>query len=111
MSGGQQQRCAAARAIVTHPALVLADEPTGALDSKSARMLLERLEVLNRERGTTILMVTHDAFTASCCRRVVFLRDGQIFQELSRGELDRRAFFAQIIRVITLLGGEMEDVL
>ena len=111
MSGGQQQRCAAARAIVTHPALVLADEPTGALDSKSARMLLERLEVLNRERGTTILMVTHDAFTASCCRRVVFLRDGQIFQELSRGELDRRAFFAQIIRVITQLGGEMEDVL
>ena len=111
MSGGQQQRCAAARAIVTHPALVLADEPTGALDSKSARMLLERLEVLNRERGTTILMVTHDAFTASCCRRVVFLRDGQIFQELSRGELDRRAFFAQIIRVITLLGGEIEDVL
>ena len=111
MSGGQQQRCAAARASVTHPALVLADEPTGALDSKSARMLLERLEVLNRERGTTILMVTHDAFTASCCRRVVFLRDGQIFQELSRGELDRRAFFAQIIRVITQLGGEMEDVL
>ena len=111
MSGGQQQRCAAARAIVTRPALVLADEPTGALDSKSARMLLERLEVLNRERGTTILMVTHDAFTASCCRRVVFLRDGQIFQELSRGELDRRAFFAQIIRVITQLGGEMEDVL
>ena len=111
MSGGQQQRCAAARAIVTHPALVLADEPTGALDSKSARMLLERLEVLNRERGTTILMVTHDAFTASCCQRVVFLRDGQIFQELSRGELDRRAFFAQIIRVITQLGGEMEDVL
>lgn len=111
MSGGQRQRTAAARAIITDPALVLADEPTGALDSKSARMLLERLEVLNRERGTTILMVTHDAFTASCCRRVVFLRDGQIFQELSRGELDRRAFFAQIIRVITQLGGEMEDVL
>ena len=105
MSGGQQQRCAAARAIVTHPALVLADEPTGALDSKTGK------HVLDRERGTTILMVTHDAFTASCCRRVVFLRDGQIFQELSRGELDRRAFFAQIIRVITQLGGEMEDVL
>ena len=111
MSGGQQQRCAAARAIVTHPALVLADEPTGALDSKSAKLLLERLEVLNRERGTTILMVTHDAFTASCCRRVVFLRDGQIFQELIRGAQDRRSFFAQIIRVITQLGGEMEDVL
>ena len=111
MSGGQQQRCAAARAIVTGPALVLADEPTGALDSKSARMLLERLEALNRDRGTTILMVTHDAFTASCCRRVVFLRDGRVFRELSRGALDRRAFFAQIIRVITQLGGEMEDVL
>ena len=111
MSGGQQQRCAAARAIVTGPALVLADEPTGALDSKSARMLLERLEALNRDRGTTILMVTHDAFTASCCRRVVFLRDGRVFRELSRGTLDRRAFFAQIIRVITQLGGEMEDVL
>ena len=112
MSGGQQQRCAAARAMVTHPALVLADEPTGALDSKSARMLLERLEVLNRERGATILMVTHDAFTASCCHRVVFLRDGRIFKELRRGEgEDRRTFFQTIIRVVTQLGGEMEDVL
>ena len=110
MSGGQQQRCAAARAIVTHPALVLADEPTGALDSKSARMLLERLEVLNRERGTTILMVTHDAFTASCCRRVVFLRDGRLFLELRRGELDRRAFFQRLIRVVSDMGGEMADV-
>ncbi len=94
MSGGQQQRCAAARAIVTRPALVLADEPTGALDSKSSRLLLDRLEELNQELGATILMVTHDAFTASCCRRVVFLRDGQIFLELRRGEgEDRRAFF------------------
>lgn len=112
MSGGQRQRTAAARAIITDPALVLADEPTGALDSKSARMLLERLEVLNREQGATILMVTHDAFTASCCHRVVFLRDGQIFEELRRGEgEDRRAFFQKIIRVVTQLGGEMEDVL
>ena len=111
MSGGQQQRCAAARAIVTRPALVLADEPTGALDSKSSRLLLERLEVLNRERGATILMVTHDAFTASCCRRVVFLRDGKIFAQLERDGGDRRAFFQQIIRVVTQLGGEMEDVL
>ncbi len=111
MSGGQQQRCAAARAIVTHPALVLADEPTGALDSKSSKLLLERLEVLNREMGATILMVTHDAFTASCCRRVVFLRDGKLFLELQRGGMDRRAFFAQIIKVVTQLGGEMEDVL
>ena len=111
MSGGEQQRVAAARAIVTRPALVLADEPTGALDSKSSRLLLERLEVLNRERGATILMVTHDAFTASCCRRVVFLRDGKIFTQLERGGGDRRAFFQQIIRVVTQLGGEMEDVL
>lgn len=112
MSGGQRQRTAAARAIITDPALVLADEPTGALDSKSARMLLERLEVLNRERGATILMVTHDAFTASCCHRVVFLRDGRIFKELRRGEgEDRRTFFQTIIRVVTQLGGEMEDVL
>ena len=111
MSGGQQQRCAAARAIVTRPALVLADEPTGALDSRSSRLLLERLDVLNRERGATILMVTHDAFTASCCRRVVFLRDGKIFTQLERGGGDRRTFFQQIIRVVTQLGGEMEDVL
>ena len=111
MSGGQQQRCAAARAIVTRPALVLADEPTGALDSKSSRLLLDQLEELNRELGTTILMVTHDAFTASCCRRVVFLRDGQIFLELRREGRDRRAFFQQIIRVVSQMGGEMEDVL
>ena len=94
MSGGQQQRCAAARAMVTRPALVLADEPTGAL-----------------EMGATILMVTHDAFTASCCRRVVFLRDGQIFLELRRGGEDRRAFFQKIIRVVSEMGGEMADVL
>ena len=111
MSGCQQQRCAAARAIVTRPALVLADEPTGALDSKSSRMLLDRLAVLNEEMGATILMVTHDAFTASCCRRVVFLRDGQIFLELHRDGVDRKTFFARIIRVVTQLGGEMEDVL
>ena len=111
ISGGQQQRCAAARAMVTHPALVLADEPTGALDSKSAKLLLDRLGALNRELGATILMVTHDAFTASCCRRVVFLRDGQIFLELRRDGEDRRAFFQRIIRVVTEMGGEMADVL
>lgn len=111
MSGGQRQRTAAARAMVTDPALILADEPTGALDSKSAKLLLDRFEVLNRQREATILMVTHDAFTASCCHRVIFLRDGQIFLELSRGGMDRRAFFAQIIRVVSQLGGEMEDVL
>ena len=110
MSGGQQQRCAAARAMVTRPALVLADEPTGALDSRSARLLLDRLEELNRSMGATILMVTHDAFTASCCRRVVFLRDGKLFLELRRGELDRRAFFQRLIRVVSDMGGEMADV-
>ena len=111
LSGGQQQRVSIARALAGSPSVILADEPTGALDSRSARMLLERLEELNQIRQTTILMVTHDAFTASCCHRVIFLRDGQIFLELSRGGMDRRAFFAQIIRVVSQLGGEMEDVL
>ena len=111
MSGGQQQRCAAARAMVTHPALVLADEPTGALDSKASQMLLDRLDALNQEKGTTILMVTHDAFTASCCRRVVFLRDGRLFLELHRGNDSRRTFFQKIIRVVTEMGGGMADVL
>ena len=111
MSGGQQQRCAAARAMVTHPALVLADEPTGALDSKSSQLLLDRLEELNRELGATILMVTHDAFTASCCRRVVFLQDGKLFLELHRGSDSRKAFFKKIIQVTAQMGGGMADVL
>ena len=111
MSGGQQQRCAAARAMVTHPALVLADEPTGALDSKSSQMLLDRLDALNRDLGTTILMVTHDAFTASCCRRVVFLQDGQLFLELHRENDSRKVFFQKIIQVVTRMGGGMADVL
>ena len=111
MSGGQQQRCAAARAMVTHPALVLADEPTGALDSKSSQLLLDRLDELNAELGATILMVTHDAFTASCCRRVVFLRDGKIFLELHRGNDSRKVFFKKIIQVVTEMGGGMADVL
>jgi len=111
MSGGQQQRCAAARAMVTRPALVLADEPTGALDSKSSQLLLDRLDELNRELGATILMVTHDAFTASCCRRVVFLRDGKLFLELHRGDRSRKAFFQKIIRVVTEMGGGITDVL
>ncbi len=111
MSGGQQQRCAAARAMVTHPALVLADEPTGALDSKASSMLLSRLDALNQELGTTILMVTHDAFTASCCRRVVFLQDGRLFLELHRGNDSRKVFFQKIIQVVTRMGGGMADVL
>ncbi len=109
MSGGQKQRVAAARAIITNPKLVLADEPTGALDSKSARLLLERFEFLNKELGATILMVTHDAFTASYARRVIFIKDGKIFKELYRGYDSRKEFFDKIIDVVTLLGGGLVD--
>ena len=111
MSGGQQQRTAAARAIVTEPALVLAAEPTGALDSKSARLLLERFELMNQLRQATILMVTHDAFTASYCHRILFLRDGSLFAQVERGNQDRKDFFRQIIGVVTQLGGDQSDVL
>ena len=111
MSGGQRQRTAAARAIVTRPALVLADEPTGALDSRSAKLLLDRFEALNREGRATILMVTHDAFTASYCRRILFLQDGAVLTQLERGGQSRRAFFQQIIGVVTRLGGDQSDVL
>ena len=89
MSGGQKQRVASARAMITNPMLVLADEPTGALDSKSARMLLENFEYLNKELKATILMVTHDAFTASYASRVIFIKDGKLFLELRRGEDSR----------------------
>ena len=111
LSGGQRQRVAAARAIVTRPALVLADEPTGALDSKAARLLLDRFEALNREQQATILMVTHDAFTASYCHRILFIKDGRPFTELIRGEDSRKDFFTRIIQVVTLLGGDDRDVL
>lgn len=111
MSGGQRQRTAAARAIITDPALVLADEPTGALDSRSAKLLLDRFEALNREGRATILMVTHDAFTASYCRRILFLQDGAVLTQLGRGGQSRRAFFQQIIGVVTRLGGDQSDVL
>ncbi|WP_373600781.1 ABC transporter ATP-binding protein [Paraclostridium bifermentans] len=106
ISGGQKQRVASARAIVTNPSLVLADEPTGALDSKSARLLLERFESLNTDLKTTILMVTHDAFTASYAHRILFIKDGKIFNELVRGSDTRKEFFNRIIDVITLLGGD-----
>ncbi|EXM38277.1 multidrug ABC transporter ATP-binding protein [Ruminococcus albus SY3] len=111
MSGGQKQRVASARAIVTSPKLVLADEPTGALDSKSAKMLLERFRYLNTECGTTIMMVTHDSFTASYASRVVFIKDGKIFNEINRGSDIRKQFFDKIIDVVTLLGGDMSDAL
>ncbi|MDB8805184.1 ABC transporter ATP-binding protein [Romboutsia sp. 1001216sp1] len=110
ISGGQKQRVASARAIVTNSSLVLADEPTGALDSKSARLLLERFESLNEDLKTTILMVTHDAFTASYAHRILFIKDGKIFSELVRGSDTRKEFFNRIIEVITLLGGDDNDV-
>ena len=110
VSGGQKQRIAAARAIVADPAIVLADEPTGALDSKSARQMLEQFELLNTRLNSTILMVTHDAFTASYTNRVLFVKDGQIFNEIYRGESSRKEFFDEIIEVVALLGGDVNDV-
>ncbi|MEA4988471.1 MAG: ABC transporter ATP-binding protein [Anaerovorax sp.] len=107
MSGGQKQRVAAARAIVTNPSLILADEPTGALDSKSAKMLLESFQSLNNQINATILMVTHDAFTASYCKRILFIKDGRLFNELVRGSETRREFFDRIMEVIALLGGDL----
>lgn len=111
MSGGQQQRVAAARALVTDPTMIMADEPTGALDSKSARLLLESLEALNRRLRATVLMVTHDSFAASYTSRVLFIRDGKIFTELRRGDTDRREFFDRIMEVVAMMGGESSDAL
>ena len=111
MSGGQKQRVASARAIITNPKLILADEPTGALDSKSSKMLLESFENLNQKLGATILLVTHDAFTASYADRIIFIKDGKIFNELIKGEDTRKQFFEKIIEVQTLLGGDLNDVI
>ena len=111
MSGGQKQRIASIRAIITNPKLVLADEPTGALDSKSSRMLLEKFNYLNQELAATILMVTHDAFTASYASRVIFIKDGKIFSELHKGDSTRKEFFDKIIDVVTVLGGDLNDAL
>lgn len=111
MSGGQQQRVAAARALVTDPAIILADEPTGALDSKNARLLLESIEAMNRQYQATVLMVTHDSFAASYTNRVLFIRDGCIFTELRRGDSPRREFFDRIMEVVAMMGGEGSDAL
>ena len=111
MSGGQKQRVASARAIITNPKLILADEPTGALDSKSSKMLLERFNYLNDTLDATILMVTHDAFTASYATRVIFIKDGKIFSEIRKGDKTRKEFFDEIIDVVTLLGGDLNDAL
>ena len=110
VSGGQKQRCACARALINKPKLILADEPTGALDSKSSRMLLETMDEMNQKLTATILMVTHDSFSASFCKRVLFLKDGKIFNEIRRGEKTRKEFFNEILDVLTLLGGDVGNV-
>lgn len=111
ISGGQKQRIACARAVITNPKLILADEPTGSLDSNSARRLLEIFQTLNQELESTILMVTHDAFTASYASRVVFIKDGKIFNEFNKGNDSRKVFFERILDVISLLGGDNSDVI
>ena len=106
VSGGQKQRCACARALINEPKLILADEPTGALDSKSSRMLLETMDEMNERLNATILMVTHDSFSASFCKRVIFIKDGKIFNEILKGEKSRKEFFNEILDVLTMLGGD-----
>lgn len=110
VSGGQRQRCACARAIVNNPRLILADEPTGALDSHSAQMLLNTIQEMNKQLGATILLVTHDAFSASYAGRILFLKDGRIFTEILKGDASRKEFFEKILDVLTILGGGQNDV-
>ena len=110
VSGGQKQRCACARAIINDPKLILADEPTGALDSHSSQMLLSTIQTINEKLGATILMVTHDSFSASYADRILFLRDGKIFTEILKGSDSRRSFFENILDVLTMMGGGVNDV-
>ena len=110
VSGGQKQRCACARAIINMPKLILADEPTGALDSHSSQMLLSTMQSINEQLGATILMVTHDAFSASYANRILFLRDGVIFTEILKGQDSRKVFFEKILDVLTMMGGGQTDV-
>ena len=110
VSGGQKQRCACARAIINNPKLLLADEPTGALDSHSSQMLLSTIQSIHDRLGATILMVTHDAFTASYANRILFLKDGEIFTELCKGNDSRTAFFNKILNVLTIIGGGQSHV-
>ena len=110
VSGGQKQRCACARAIINNPKLLLADEPTGALDSHSSQMLLSTIQSINEQLRATILMVTHDAFTASYANRILFLKDGEIFMELRKGNDSRSDFFDKILNVLTMIGGGQSHV-
>ena len=110
VSGGQKQRCGCARAIINKPKLILADEPTGALDSHSSQMLLSTIQSINEQMGAAIIMVTHDAFTASYANRILFLQDGEIFTELNKGSDSRSAFFDKILNVLTMIGGGQSHV-
>lgn len=110
VSGGQKQRCAAARAIINNPKIILADEPTGALDSKSAKQLLEIMDEMNEKMKATILMVTHDPLSASYCGKILFLKDGKIFNRIEKGDKSRREFYNEILDVLALLGGDTRDV-
>ncbi|MCM1192564.1 MAG: ABC transporter ATP-binding protein [Acetatifactor muris] len=110
VSGGQKQRCACARAIINRPKLILADEPTGALDSNSTKMLLQTIQSMNEQMGATILMVTHDAYAASYANRILFLQDGKIVTELLKRTGERKVFFDEIISVLATLGGETANV-
>jgi putative ABC transport system ATP-binding protein len=107
---GMRQRLGIARALINEPKLILADEPTGALDSKASRLLLETMSEINKKMQATILMVTHDPFSASFCERILFLKDGKIFNEIFRGEKSRKDFFNEILDILTLLGGEVGNV-
>lgn len=110
VSGGQRQRAAIARALVHKPSLVLADEPTGALDSHSSYLFMEQIKEVNEQQHASIFMVTHDAFSASYAKRILFLKDGKIFNEIYRGEMDRKGFYQKILDVMTLLGGDVHAV-
>lgn len=111
ISGGQKQRTAASRAIITNPSLILADEPTGALDSKSATSLLESLTDLNETNNSTILMVTHDAYAASFCNRIIFIKDGQMNREIHKNTHTREELYQEILDVLSTLGGEADDLI
>lgn len=111
VSGGQKQRAAAARAIIQNPSLVLADEPTGALDSKSSKELLAALGALNEKNNATILMVTHDAFAASYCKRVIFIKDGKLFNEIYKGDTSRKDFYQKLLKVLAVIGGDSDDAI
>ena len=111
ISGGQQQRTAAARAIVARPEIVMADEPTGNLDSKASFDLMTSMEKLNIEEGATIVMVTHDAFAASFCHRIIMIKDGEEFLEIRRGDNSRQVFFNEILDALSLLGGGYNESL